>query len=111
VHAAIRALREQEAPVAAAVFLLADQPDVTPDVVDALVARHRTTLAPLVVPTYRGQRGNPVLFDQGAFSDLLAITGDVGGRPLLSAYADALVSVAFDRPPPRDIDTINDLSA
>lgn len=111
VHAAIRSLQQQEAPVAAAVFLLADQPDVTADVVDALVARHRTTLAPLVVPTYRGQRGNPVLFDQGAFSDLLAITGDVGGRPLLSAYADALVSVAFDRPPPRDIDTINDLSA
>ncbi|WP_423223289.1 selenium cofactor biosynthesis protein YqeC [Candidatus Amarolinea aalborgensis] len=111
VHAAIRALREHKAPVAAAVFLLADQPDVTPDVVDALVARHRATLAPLVVPTYRGPRGNPVLFDQRTFPDLLAITGDVGGRPLLSTYADALAPVAFDRPLPRDIDTINDLLA
>lgn len=37
VHAAIRSLQQQEAPVAAAVFLLADQPDVTADVVDALV--------------------------------------------------------------------------
>jgi len=84
---------------------------VTPDVVDALVARHRATLAPLVVPTYRGPRGNPVLFDQRTFPDLLAITGDVGGRPLLSTYADALAPVAFDRPLPRDIDTINDLLA
>ena len=109
VHAAIRALRQREAPVAAAVFLLADQPGVTPDVVDALVARHRATLAPLVVPSYRGQRGNPMLFDQRTFPDLLEVSGDVGGRPLLSIYADALEYVAFDQAPPHDIDTTDDV--
>lgn len=109
VHAAIRALRQQEAPAVAAVFLLADQPGVSPAVVDALVARHRATLAPLVVPSYGGQRGNPVLFDQSTFPDLLKVTGDVGGRPLLSIYADALEHVAFDQAPPRDIDTADDI--
>ncbi len=109
VHAAIHALGTHEAPVAAAVFLLADQPDVTPALVDALVARHRTTLAPLVVPYYQGQRGNPVLFDRRTFGDLLAVTGDVGGRPLLHTYANELSIVAYEQPAPRDIDTAADL--
>ena len=109
VHAAVHSLQQQEAAVAAAVFLLADQPDVNPAVVDALVARHRATLAPLVVPTYRGQRGNPVLFDRSTFPDLLRVVGDVGGRPLLIPYANALATVDFDQPPPRDIDTTDDV--
>ncbi|MFZ1268449.1 MAG: hypothetical protein WAU95_18490, partial [Anaerolineae bacterium] len=70
---------------------------------------HRTTLAPLVVPYYQGQRGNPVLFDRRTFGDLLAVTGDVGGRPLLHTYANELSIVACKQPAPRDIDTAADL--
>lgn len=110
VHAAVRALSEHPAPVAAALFLLADQPEVTPDLMEALAARHRATLAPLVVPFYRGQRGNPVLFDQRTFPELLAVEGDVGGRPLLRTYADALAAVAWDQSLLRDIDSSDDLS-
>lgn len=110
VHAAVHALNAHDAPVAAAVFLLADQPDVAPDVVQALVTRHRTTLAPIVVPHYRGQRGNPALFDRRTFGDLLAVRGDVGGRPLLQMYADQLSIVAFEQSAPRDIDTNEDMN-
>ncbi len=109
VHSAVRALRTQAAPYSAAVFLLADQPEVTPAVVDALVEKHRVTLAPLVAPLYRGQRGNPVLFDRDVFDALLALRGDVGGRPLLQTYAEEVVTVAVDSPLPRDIDQMEDL--
>ena len=53
-----------EPRLGAAIFLLADQPGVTPALIHALVQRHRETLAPVVAPRYRGQRGNPVLFDR-----------------------------------------------
>jgi len=69
--------------VMAAVFPLADQPRVTAATLDALIERHRATLAPVVWPEYKGERGNPVLFDRDLFPELMQLTGDVGGRALL----------------------------
>ena len=70
-----------------ALFLLVDQPGITPAVINALIERHQATLAPVVWPEYQGRRGNPVLFDQDTFPDLMRLTGDTGGRPVLQAYA------------------------
>jgi molybdenum cofactor cytidylyltransferase len=70
----------------AVLFLLADQPGVTPAVINALIERHRATLAPVVWPEYQGRRGNPVLFDQVAFPRLMHLSGDTGGRPVLQTY-------------------------
>jgi molybdenum cofactor cytidylyltransferase len=72
--------------VSAAIFLLVDQPGLTPEVITALIERHRHTLAPVIWPEYEGRRGNPVLFDRALFGQLSAITGDVGGRPVLRAH-------------------------
>jgi molybdenum cofactor cytidylyltransferase len=94
--------------VSAALFLLGDQPEVTPEVIEALVQRHRQTLAPIVVPSYRGQRGNPVLFDRAAFAELGQLRGDVGGRVLIERFQQSVERVAFDAPPPFDIDTPED---
>jgi molybdenum cofactor cytidylyltransferase len=73
--------------IGAAVFPLADQPAISPSTIDALIARHRATLAPVVWPEYEGQRGNPVLFDRAVFPQLSRLTGDTGGRAVLQAYA------------------------
>lgn len=73
--------------VGAAIFLLADQPQVSPTVLQALRERHAETLAPIVAPLVRGQRANPVLFDRQTFADLCTLEGDVGGRALFSRYA------------------------
>lgn len=73
----------------AAVFLLADQPQVSPELVRGLVELHSQTLSPLVAPLVNGRRGNPVLFDQCTFADLNDLSGDVGGRALFSHYQAA----------------------
>ena len=66
-------------------FLLADQPQVTPDVIRALVDSHATGLHPIVAPlVMMEQRANPVLFDRVVFPDLLKLSGDVGGRAVFS---------------------------
>jgi molybdenum cofactor cytidylyltransferase len=97
----------------AALFHLADQPGVTPKVIDALIARYAETLAPVVWPEYQGRRGNPVLFDRLAFPQLRELTGDVGGRPVLKAFAQKgqTERVPVDEPGVLlDIDTLDDLA-
>ena len=71
----------------AAVFLLADQPMVTPAVVQALVEAHASEDACIVAPLIEeGQRANPVLFDRETFDRLRALTGDVGGRSIFPDF-------------------------
>lgn len=72
--------------VGAAIFLLADQPAVTPTLLAALVEAHARGLHPLAAPLVDGQRGNPVLFDRSLFGELQQLQGDVGGRALFSRY-------------------------
>ncbi|GAB4528145.1 MAG: molybdenum cofactor cytidylyltransferase [Anaerolineae bacterium] len=97
------------ANVSAALFLLADQPGITPAVIDALIQHHQATLAPVVWPEYQGRRGNPVLFDRVTFPDLMRLTGDTGGRPVLESYAMHAVRVPVSTPGILfDIDTPDD---
>lgn len=95
--------------VSAALFVLADQPNVAPGVLDRLVERHRQTLAPVVAPVYQGgQRGNPVLFDRRTFPELLALHGDTGGRPLIQRYGSQVAQVEIAAPLPQGIETMED---
>ncbi len=72
--------------VGGAILLLADQPQVTPHVIQALIERRATERAAIVAPLAADRRANPVLFDRSTFGDLLALTGDVGGRAIFSNY-------------------------
>ncbi len=73
--------------IGSALFLLADQPQVSTAVIRGLCDVHAAGLHPIVAPLVRGeQRGNPVLFDRATFSDLLALRGDVGGRAIFSTH-------------------------
>ena len=79
--------------VDAAVFVLADQPGVTAEIIAKLAERYQETRASIVVPTQRGQRGNPVLFARSLFAELMAVKGDQGGRRLIAEYVDELEEV------------------
>ncbi len=69
-----------------AIFLLADQPQITTSILQALVEKHAEGLYSIVAPMVMDQRANPVLFDQVAFVDLLGIEGDVGGRAIFHKH-------------------------
>ena len=96
----------------AVLFVLGDQPRLTAQTIDRLLAHYRTTRCPIVVPVYRGRRGNPVLFARSLFPELLALQGDVGGRVLLEKQrADiAEVDVGSDEIL-LDVDTLEDYEA
>jgi len=69
------------------IFLLADQPQVTPMILKSLMEEHSRTLSPVIAPLIDGRRGNPVLFDKVTFPDLRNLEGDVGGRGIFSKYS------------------------
>jgi molybdenum cofactor cytidylyltransferase len=105
VQAGLRAL----AGVSAAIFLLADQPGVSPALLEALIRRHRETLAPVVAPRYRSQRGNPVLFDRSTFPEFTSLIGDVGARSIIQAHSDEIAWVDWPTPEiAQDIDVADD---
>jgi molybdenum cofactor cytidylyltransferase len=72
--------------VGGAIFLLADQPQITPSVIRALVEKHAEELYPIVAPMVLDRRANPVLFDRVTFSDLVMLEGDVGGRAIFHKH-------------------------
>ncbi len=88
IRAGIQAITERShKQVGAAIFLLADQPQITTPVIRALIETHAAELQPIVAPlVLMEQRGNPVLFDRVTFPDLMELQGDVGGRSIFSKY-------------------------
>ena len=65
----------------------------------------------IVVPVYRGERGNPVLFDAGLREALLALSGDRGARDFIESHPELVTRLAVDARIPKDIDTPEDLVA
>jgi molybdenum cofactor cytidylyltransferase len=93
--------------VGAAIFLLADMPQVTAEVLRALVEAHARELPPVLAPMVEDRRTNPVLFDRVTFPDLGQLTGDVGGRAIFSRYSPVYLPW-LDDALLRDVDTPDD---
>jgi molybdenum cofactor cytidylyltransferase len=93
--------------VGAAIFLLADQPQVTKAIIHSLVETHARDLPSVVAPLINGRRGNPVLFDQRTFTDLKGLKGDEGGRAIFSKYSPTYLEWA-DEALLLDVDTPRD---
>ena len=105
-HAGLRALRPE---IRAALVVLADQPWLTAELIQALAERYRTTGAAVVAPFYQGQRGRPVLFDRTLFPELLAATDNKDRREIIDRYRDQMARVEVEDPAVfRDIDTRQD---
>lgn len=81
--------------IAAVVFLLADQPLVTADVINDLITCWRNSDKTIIAPCFEGRRGNPVLFDKTRWQEALScIQGDHGARHILSSHPEELGYVA-----------------
>jgi molybdenum cofactor cytidylyltransferase len=95
-----------------AVVLLADMPGIDAGVIDRLIAAFDPAGGTLiVVPTFEGKRGNPVLWSRRLFPELLAVAGDTGGRHLIGQNADAVAEVEIGPAVALDVDTPEALAA
>lgn len=93
----------------AALFLLGDQPLVTAEIIDLLIASFAESHPPIVIPTFDGQRGNPVLFSRETFPLMDTLSGDCGARTLFREYAGRILSIEVHTPAIlMDLDTEQD---
>jgi molybdenum cofactor cytidylyltransferase len=108
-NAGLRVLDEETEAV---LFLLADQPLVTPEIINLILAAYAASPSPIVLPVFAGRRGNPVLFSRETFPDIAALDEDCGARPLFDWYAGRILKVPVDDPAIHmDIDTEEDYNS
>ncbi len=96
----------------AALVCLGDMPLVTGRMIERLIEAYDPDEGrSVVVPTYRGKIGNPVLWDRRFFPDIGGLVGDVGARPLLERHSEYVAQVELDDDAVlRDFDTVESLA-
>lgn len=93
----------------ACLICLADMPLIPSSVYREIAAA--STANNIVVPSYNGKSGNPVAFGKNFYTELLALTGDAGGRPVLKRHENSVIKLAVDSEAIlQDIDTPDDLA-
>ncbi|MBZ9663142.1 nucleotidyltransferase family protein [Pseudomonas sp. LMG 31766] len=106
--AGAKRLLAESSAMAVAIFL-ADMPHIRRDSLETLLACASTDK--ILLPSYQGKRGHPVLFGRDFWPQLAALSGDVGARPVLQQNAEALRIVELADPGVlQDIDTPQDLA-
>ncbi len=94
-----------------ALFLVADQPLLRRESVNALVTLWGEKPEGIAALGHRGVRGNPCLFPARLFPELLALTGDRGGAAVIRRHEDLLSLLEVDPRELQDADTPEALAA
>jgi molybdenum cofactor cytidylyltransferase len=79
-----------------AIILLGDQPLITAEIINAMIAESASAPDAIIAASYQGRRGNPVLFPRRYFAELETITGDEGGRLVLARHLERVRLVEID---------------
>ncbi len=92
VTAGIRALPKDTSAV---IILLGDQPGVTPMIIKRLVSAYLEEINPpgLLIPEFKGKRGNPVLFNRSTFDAMQSLVGDEGARQIFDRFTIKMIPV------------------
>lgn len=92
-----------------AMFLLADQPLITPEIINRILSGFETTDKPIVIPVYENIRGNPVIISRSLFPELTSLSGDTGARVLFEKFQSDILKINIqDSGILLDIDTQKD---
>jgi len=67
---------------------LGDQPFLKKRTINALISAFDQGKGGIVVPSFRGRRGHPVIFHKRYKKELLNLKGDVGGRSIIERHPE-----------------------
>ncbi len=90
-------------------FMAADQPWLKRATVEKLCRVFRNNPERICAPEHRGEVGNPCIFPRALFNELLLLEGDTGGKSVIKAHEDMLMTVEADADELRDADTPEDM--
>lgn len=104
-------VRELPETTQVTLIALVDHPAVPPTVVSTLLESWKSG-ARLVIPTWQGRGGHPVLVDLSLKPELLTLSESGGLRALFDAHRNEVTRVAVDSPfIARDMDTWDDYTS
>lgn len=86
-QAGLRALTS--ADLEGIVLCLVDHPSISVEVIRTLLKNFQQTGAPLVVPTFGGRRGHPVLIGRPLFKELLDLGPESGANTVIRKHQEA----------------------
>lgn len=95
----------------ACLFLVADQPWIRCHTIEALIRMYTESEKGMAAAAKNGQPGNPCIFSGKYYPELLALTGDTGGKRVMRKYMQdvALLEVP-DKKELTDMDIPPDIS-
>ena len=73
---------------------LGDMPMVSHDIYNQLIKSKDNK--EIIVPTYKGQQGNPVLFNKSMKEKILDITGDAGAKKIFKLNKDKILNLEIN---------------
>jgi len=98
-------IRDLADTTSACLVVLGDQPALDGRVISLVQEAYATGQSGIVIPSHRGQRGHPVLFDRRFWPELLALESGAP-RDVIQRHTDQIAIVAVDSDSIlRDIDT------
>ena len=93
----------------AAVVLLGDQPSISFQVIDKIIDAYSLTSKGIILPTYKKERGHPVLIDMKYKSEIAALSPEVGLRGIVYGHPNDVYEVPVNTSSIlRDIDNMQD---
>jgi molybdenum cofactor cytidylyltransferase len=93
----------------AVMLALGDQPSVDRQIINQLIEEFQRHNKGIVIPTYQGRRGHPIILDIKYKPELLKLKGDIGGREIIKNHPDDILEVAVAAESViSDIDTVSD---
>jgi molybdenum cofactor cytidylyltransferase len=92
IHVGLKAADPQAQGI---LIALADQPFIPSEVIDQLIERFAAGEKGIVLPLYQGEQGHPVILRRQAYEqELLALSGDVGGKEIVRRHLEDVLEVA-----------------
>ncbi|MFC2022553.1 molybdenum cofactor cytidylyltransferase [Chloroflexota bacterium] len=75
---------------------LAEQPFIDYWTINRLVAAFSTHGKGIIIPSYHGRRGHPVIFASRYKEELLWLAGDIGARQVVARHPDDILEIDVD---------------
>lgn len=88
---------------------LGDQPYLKTRTVNALIRTFNQGRGGIIIPSFRGKRGHPIIFHKKYKEELLDLKGDVGGKSVIERHPKDIKVVSIrSEGVIKDIDTLQD---
>jgi molybdenum cofactor cytidylyltransferase len=75
---------------------LGDQPFIKTRTINAMIKAFAQGRKGILIPSFRGRRGNPVIFHRRFRRELLKLKGDVGGKSIIEMHPGEIVEIPLE---------------